>query len=319
MKTRGILILSLCLGLLVGLAVYDHFRESKVEQNRLSHSRLLDFDVNQVSAFEVENPSERIILERKDGQWHMVSPFQEESDQVDIQQTLMTILSERIIDIAKEGEGIDWSLYGLDKPSGTLTLSYSQGHKMQLAIGSIPNFEGDLYLRRNDEKRVLVVQPSFAQHVSLKAQELRDRRVFKAQPADIKAIAITNKSGALQLQFKDDLWVSSQESVVLEQNLVRELVTKIAGLRAEGFLDKSLNAKEKVMEIELQLKDQNWKLSTKRSKDRRIMGTVQGDQRIYLMDEGLVAYFEDLTLESLKKKEAQESLQKPAEERANEN
>lgn len=316
MKVKGIVILSLCLLSLIGFAIYDHLRESGLEKTKMLESRLVEMDPEAVTGLSVDNQHGVVELQKVDGQWSLVAPLREISDQNEIRQIILTVASERIVEVAKEGE-IDWTLYGLDKPLGTLKLQSGES-QIQFTVGGIPNFEGNLYLRRNQEERVLVVQPSFSTYVSYQLKDLRDRRIFKGDLAKITELKISNKQGRLVLKNQDGVW-TADKGVELEQNSVRDLLTKLGGLRAKDILDKAVKAPEKVLDFEVQTSEGPWKAQLGRSRDRKIIATLSGDKKIYHMDEGLVAHFEELTLESLKKQSQEDSAKNLEQESMDEN
>jgi Domain of unknown function (DUF4340) len=226
---------------LIGFTVFDFQRAEKAETEKEASSRVLSLEASDVAAFEYSVKGEVRRLEKKDDRWIVVLPFQDSADQQAVQTFIESLLSERVQETVKEGEGINLSTYGLDKPLLTLDIS-TLSAKTSLRIGSVKAYDGSLYGQIDDQKKILLLSSAWDVYLSKPARELRDKRVYRGDPK-AKALSVNLKGQVegkrVALDFKRDekgAWVSQTlAGQKLSEKSVDAFVEQVKALRAFDF------------------------------------------------------------------------------------
>lgn len=248
LKGRGILVLAFLL--FGGFAVYDYFRDQKKEQKATEDSRLMALNFEQIDSFEIQKGAKKIALKRSVSGWELTEPIQDLADNEVVEDFVKNLVPERIIDVAREGADVDWSLYGLDKPEGQITLKATTGESNIFVISERKNFEQNTFARRNQENRVLVVNSNWQTRVGKEVMDFRDRRVLRHKIASVDVISLKNEKGLLELHRADGKWKSAgKKGLSLDQNKVRDLLTTIADSKVSEIYESKSEKIPKLKEL----------------------------------------------------------------------
>ncbi|MES3038883.1 MAG: DUF4340 domain-containing protein [Bdellovibrionota bacterium] len=227
--------------IVLALGLYAYFGEYRQEEKELAakeqQSKLIDMPKDSVQHITLIHGNEEIVLEKADGVWKMLVPAQDQADSSAVENFLDNIISERSIEVAKEGDNIDWDDYGLERPIGKIILTDGARKNITFQISAKKNFEGNGLIKRDNENRVLVVSTNFTDKITRKPNSFRERRLFRGKVSDITGIEIKNKLGVIKLSLKDGKWTDNSGSLYeLEQNRIREFLTTLNETNAEEFL-----------------------------------------------------------------------------------
>lgn len=303
MKLKGRTILVLALLLFGGYAVYDFFQDKKKEEKTMEESRLLTVNFEQVDQFEVQKGTQKIVVKRTVDGWELQEPLKDLADSNVADDFVKGVVPERIIEVAKEGSDINWSLYGLDKPLGTITYKTTAGAQNTFAISEKKNFEENSFLRRDSENRVLVVNSNWQNRVNKTVLDFRDRRFLRHKIASVDSISLKNEKGTVEIQRVDGKWeATGKKDFKLDQNKVRDLLSKISDAKAAdiySFTDK-VPEQKKLFTLDLQMADKKWTAQVGQAKDLLIYAKVSEPQFQYKMEAGALDKLIKLTLEELK-------------------
>lgn len=302
MKLKGRSLLVLALILFGGFAVYDYFQDKKKEGKTMEESRLLTVNFEQVDSFEIKKGEHKILLKRSVDGWELVEPLQDLADNTVADDFVKGAVPERIIEVAKEGSDINWSLYGLDKPLGMVTFKTSTGAQNVFEISERRNFEENVFARRDQENRVLVLNSVWQNRVNKTALDFRDRRFLRHKIASVDVLNLKNEKGLLALQRVDGKWqLSNKKDITLDQNKVRDLLTVIADAKAaEIFADKTLPVQKKLFTLDLALGDKKWSADVGQAKDLLIYAKVSEPPFQFKMEPGALDKLIKMTSEDLK-------------------
>jgi hypothetical protein len=259
-------------------------------------------DYDQVESIILEKSLIKINLKRSIDGWSLLEPLIDFADNVAVEDFLKGVATERIIDVAKEGANIDWSLFGLDHPEGKITFLTSGGQKQSFQISNRKNFEQNTFARRDDEQRVLVVSSNWQQRLEKTPLEFRDRRLLRHRIATIDTFKLENANGILQFKMKDGQWQdSSNLGVTLDQNKVREMLQSISDAKAEDFVQKARSSLKVLFSLELNLGGKLWKADIGQAQDLKIYAEVSEPNHLLKMEPGALDKFIHLKKEDFKK------------------
>lgn len=309
LKGRGILVLALLF--LGGFAVYDYFQDQKKEQKATEESRLLTLNFEQIDNFEIQKGAKKIAVKRSVNGWELTEPIQDLADNQAVDDFIKNLVPEKIIDVAREGTDVDWSLYGLDKPQGQVTLKTTMGESNVFTISERKNFEQNAFARRNQEARVLVVNSSWQSRVDKDVMDFRDRRVLRHKIASVDVISLKNEKGLLELQRVDGKWKgSSKKEFKLDQNKVRDLLTTIADARVDEFFENNSATIPKLKELfrlNLMMDKKVWTAKVGQASNLPIYATLSDPSWSVKLAPGAMDKLIKLTYEDLQEAPAEEA------------
>lgn len=313
-KSKGRNFLLLCLIVLGGFTLFDLSQDRKKEEQKTQDSRLMTLNYEQVDYIEIQRESEKIIMQRSADGWSLLQPLQEPADNTAAEDFHKNIFTERVIEVAKEGSDVDWALYGLNPPVGSILLKTAEGKQDLFEISSKTNFEDNIFIRRNKEDKVLVANSIWRARVDKKVLEFRDRRVLKHKIASVDKVRVKNESGTLEIQRVDGQWSSSKSGdVSLDQNRVREFLTVIADAKGADLIAdaKKIPPLKQLLSLDLQMGEEKWSAQVGQAKDLLIYANVKGEKNILKLEPGALDKVVRMKLENLRAPtEASDTLKK---------
>lgn len=317
MKLKGRSILILCLIVLGSYTAYDIWKDEQKEQKKLTETKLMTLNFEQIHRLTIQRSQDKVLLERDETGWKLKEPLEDVADNNDVEDFIKSMVTERIFDVAKEGD-IDWALYGLKSPIGTLTLETNTGATQSFTVADKVNFEDKAFLRRDQEERVLLVNSLWQNRVRKTAIDFRQRRLLRANLAAVDELRIKNKSGEIWIQRIDGQWVNTKNRTVgLDQNKVREFLSDFAEARADEIQDKS-SAKGKdlkdLFSADLRLDDKKWSAKILQDKSFKIYALVSEPNFFMRMEPGALDRFINAKVSELEPDKAETPEQQDSQE-----
>lgn len=289
------------LALVVGVDYYrtrHHFEGDKEQR------RLFDLDVNQVTEIDFIREGKEVLLVRGVEGWDIRQPDRVmNADNEFIQDLLSQLEKEEAIEIAKEGAGIDWKIYGLDAPLATYRFRDSLKKELVFQISKERNFEGNHFLRKNSESKVWVVPSTWYDRAQRGLLDFRDRRFFKKRMASISGVVVRNTHGSFHIENQNNQWVLLSGKQALDQNKVRQFLKGIAEAKVSDFeiegilagkaLDKNLDLskwglQKPKAEIVIKLGEGSWRATVGQNAQFQVFSLVEDPGFIGLMESGAI-------------------------------
>ncbi len=288
MKNKGTWIL---LGLVVLLGVYTYFgdfkRKESEEKAKEEQSKVVALAKDQINAIEILREKEPLTLVKAGETWMVEAPLKDAAAPEMVDQFLTEIIDDKSLRVAKEGEKIVWADYGLDDPLGTVVLKTADGKSAKVSVGRQKDFQGNHFLRRDEEAKVLVGNSTWSGRVAKSGTDFRERKVFRQKTADIEKIRLRNSKGEFTLVRKDGVWVNEgQPAWQIDQAKAGDFLTGIGNAKALEFLDpaspalKTSGLAKPSAEVRLFAKGAagetapTWTLQVAKSKDNVFFGKV---------------------------------------------
>lgn len=319
MKLKGRTILIIALLLFGGYAVYDYRQDIKQQETEMEESRLMTLNFEQVDRFEIQKSDFKISLVRTVDGWQLDSPIKDLADNTVADDFVKNVYAERIIEVAKEGADIDWSVYGLDKPLAKIIFKTTNGQENVFEISEKTNFESNGFIRRNSENKVLVVNSVWIERANKTISDFRDRRFLRHKIASVDSLKLKNAKGLLEIQRVDGQWVSSiQKDLKLDQNKVREILNKISEAKAADILpgETKIHSDKPLFTLDLIMAEKKWKAEVTQAKDLGIYAQVSEPNFKMKMEAGALDKFISLALADLKEEPPKEkSAEKPTDKK----
>ncbi len=267
MKNKSALILIVTTILTVGYSIYDFQSEKKSEKAHAEQNRLVKFDKDQISEFEISKTGGTgFVVERSPEGWKIKSPIQETADQAACQDYIDGVVLEQSKDSVKKGAGIDWKIYGLDQPAGTLSFKINSGQSLKIEVSAKKNFAGDSYLRIQGEEQVFLAAATWLSKTEKRLFAFRDKRILKKSAAQIGFFKYDHGKENFRIEKKDSQWTAPvKPSWKLDQTRSNEFVYMLNTVNAIDFSKEGVASPNELKEfglnkpeftIEVGLKDQ---------------------------------------------------------------
>jgi len=226
----------------------------------LRDRRILVFDQNAVDGLELLTGTSKIQLAKSGSEWRLTSPFSSRADFAAVEGALGRLSSTQMQGIV-DPQGADQAKYGLQKPSGTITV-IAGSSRATLTLGATDN--ALLFARDSSRPMVFTVAPVLKDDVirsvaDFRRKDLFDGRAFTTTRVEFKRGAETLAIEKTKGKDDTDTWrnASGQD---LDSAKVDGLLSNVTGLRAQSFEERihpSLTAPALVVTLSFDEKKQD--------------------------------------------------------------
>ena len=226
----------------ISLAWYVYVYEYKKSESQaaLNQSRIMKFDPDQVSYFQIVKQDVKIALQKTESGWKLQEPIFESADNDRIEELLNSLASEKQEATVKTTEtsfsDIELNEYGLDKPGLIFNFKNNAGITQKIAVGNLKNFEGQSYLQIDSGNKIILGSSNWFNRIQDGLIHYRDKRLFREVPAKIERIKITSMRESFELKRTDAGWVGVGKDYDLDQNKIREIIKKVADSAIEEYI-----------------------------------------------------------------------------------
>lgn len=300
--------------IVLALAIYAYFGEYKKsideQKNKEIETTLIQAKADQINTLTLQTSREQIILSRSTDGWSLESPIKDSADNEAVDEFVGSLTSEKYNDVVKEGEGIVWAEYGLDKPEGSITIKAQDGKESKISVSAKKNFEGNAFIRIEGENRVLVANSNWSTHIQKTAFDFRQKKILRQQASSIDSLQIKNRNGSVSLAMKDGKWiVPTQEKQLLDQNKIRDMLTALNETKAIQIVAdskpsetdlKKYNLDRPDVAITAQIKDKNWNLEIAKDKAGLVYAHTSEPQLLMKLDISAIDKFNQVSADSIR-------------------
>lgn len=237
MKRQGLILWTAAAIVIGGYAVYDYTQSEYLEKKKQESAGISAINKDQVSQFSIQTDKLTIEVKKQVDGWRLLKPTDDNANQQGSKEFLNGIANERYLEIIKEGPGIDWSAYGLDKPAGTIRLQSEDNSVESIAVGSIKNFEGNSYLRVNDQNKVILASSTWFAKLDKKVSDFRDQRLMRLPNSQVVRLIFEHEKEKFILTRKEGQWLNMDRlQIRIDQNKVREILGMLNNTEGLDFM-----------------------------------------------------------------------------------
>jgi len=225
--------------LLLSISVYyfDYYKVEKDQQTKDKAAILIPFLTDEISQIELKNASGDLELIKKDSHWILKKPVEDLAASDEITGWIQTLTTEKSTEKIGEGEVFDWSTYGLDKPKANLIVTSTSGKKIQLQIAERKSFEGNSFIKKDNEKNVYVASAVWASLMEKSIKELRDKRILREPLKELEEVVIAKGNQSTHFLLKEGKWIIKDKPTWhLDQNKVREIINLSQDIKTSEFV-----------------------------------------------------------------------------------
>ncbi len=222
---------------------------------------ILAFDTKDVSGFEVVLPDETIAVEGAPSAWRITRPVALRADTETVSEFLGRLTGQKVKDFVAETPPAR-DPYGLERP---VRITIHTGHDKDrvsrtLLLGKVDDAKKGVYAMRAGEASVLLLPDEVYKQVPKNVGVLRDKSVVQIDRDKLAKIEVDSPKGAVTVAREGDQWkIVAPQALPADQVEVGALLTKLADLRAQGFLSEDASGIARYLpkpEVRLALTDQ---------------------------------------------------------------
>lgn len=207
------------------------------------------------TGYQRKAPEDVTAVRLFDGSWQLQKPVEWLGDDIEIENMLRTLKTEKVtafFDEPSTGGEVD---YGFESPQIELTVEQIvqdlDGVKMN-ADGTTPmetlllvigdrvstGTKKEYYAKRKDGP-VIAVDSGLFDAVAIKATKLRNKKMFTMSPEDVAHAEFIARRGASRVRLdknEDGTWVFADDAATsVDQSVISDKIVSLLGLRAKDF------------------------------------------------------------------------------------
>ena len=237
---RGLRSTIALLAVLIGLCAYIYFVTSKAPESGAGATRERVFaalDADKIDELKVKSESGETTSAKKDGgTWQLTAPLAVKADAMEVGSIASNLSSLEIARVVDENPA-DLKEYGLDAPRVEIEFKASgdkdYGDYHRLFIGGKAPTGGDLFARRDAEKRVILV-PGYTDSIFNRSTfDLRDKALVSGDRERVDRITIAAdslKGKPLELARDGTSWkLTSPMEAIADPSVADSLLGRLQG------------------------------------------------------------------------------------------
>ncbi|NQZ02476.1 MAG: DUF4340 domain-containing protein [Bdellovibrionales bacterium] len=218
---------------------YENSKEEKVEKAR--EAQIIGWGQEELVSATLEKSGKLLKVERRDGDWWLVQPFEDMADQFNVNSWAGDIATEKgaKLDAKKTAAGdVFWAEYGLDRDLTILTIENESGDKAVVSFAKNAAFDGQFFSRYKND--VYIAVRPWAGVMAKSADNLRNRDVFRKKSKIEKVRMQVMGDDYTLIRAEGETWsMQDDESFKFDLNDGTAFGRQLSGLRIESFVDDS--------------------------------------------------------------------------------
>src|SRR6267378_2017496 len=175
----GLIVLLLVAGAIGSAALWTGKDEQKKADAKEKSEKLFDFDKSQVKELRLSKEGQLVArMEKGDKGWKLAEPVRADADDTVVDSLLGTLSA---LKQKKDlGEEKDLKAFGLEQPRLEVALKLDGGKDVGLQVGIDNGFDGTLYVKKQGEATVRVIDAYQKASFEKTAFDLRDKRAARS-------------------------------------------------------------------------------------------------------------------------------------------
>ncbi len=192
------------------------------------------------SRLEIKQPGGFVQLALKDGTWRLQQPRSVKADDTVVERLLQGLHQLQVESTGPAVTGVDLVAYGLgpdDNPLQVTVGSEGDNDAVTLMLGKpVQETPGLVYARVSDMASLCRVSQGVVPLLSVRAEDVRDRRLCAVRPGDIAAVRLQDEDHRVELQRTKGGWrIEDPVRGRADLAAVGQFLKAFCGLESLGF------------------------------------------------------------------------------------
>lgn len=237
---RGLRSTLILLAVLIGLGAYSYFVTSKQPEGGSSSQEKLfgTLESSQVEEITVKGASGEVTaLKKVDGVWQMTAPIAVPASQNDAEAIANVLSDLQVVRVVEENPA-DVKTYALDAPRIEVAFKANGGKTAgKLLVGSKTATGGNLYARRDDQTRVVLIGQYHEGSLNKSTFELRDKAILKLDRTKVDGVDVTFNGKTFEFAKAGGDWrMTKPFAARADYSAVEALVTNVDGTQMKSVV-----------------------------------------------------------------------------------
>jgi hypothetical protein len=227
--------------LVAALGAYLYLYEVPQAQREAQKTKLLAFEPEAVTGVTLAYPDRTIELRRGDQGWRLTAPVDAPADEAAVTSLLRTLADaevQKTLDTLPE----DLTAFGLAEPSVTVRLTLKEGPTPPpVAVGKNTPIGGRTYVRRGEERTLLLTSSSVQFGLKKQPNDLRNKQLLTFTDEDVTRIELVRAGGPGVVltragsDEKGQTWSVEPGGHAADATEVRSYLSSLRAARAADF------------------------------------------------------------------------------------
>ncbi len=238
MKLSKVLLLFVVLSALLAWLYFVEIKqrqETKSAEEKASH--LVQLDKVGIRAIDLDSDSQTIELRKPADTWVIAAPVKTKADQPTVE-SIIRSLEDASPEKTVIEKNADWTQYGLEKPSFTVSAS-SSDKTVKLHFGEHNPSRSSYYLKINSDDKLFLVADTLKNSLDKKLIDVRDKTIWGMSPSDIDHIVIYKDGVESELKSESDQkWVMTKpQKMKVKKDAISRQLTALVNIEAKDVID----------------------------------------------------------------------------------
>jgi hypothetical protein len=222
---------------------------------------ILAFESKDVSGFELVLPEETIDVEGAPNAWRITKPVALRADNETVSEFLDKLTAQKVKEFVAEAPATR-EAYGLERPIRiTINTGKDKDRSSRtLLLGKVDDARKGVYAMRGGESSVLLLPEEVYKQVPKNVGVLRSKTLVEIERDKVAKLEIEGPKGAVTVARDGGQWkIVAPQALPADQVEVGAILTKLADLRAQGFLSEDASGIARYLakpEVKVALTDQ---------------------------------------------------------------
>jgi hypothetical protein len=272
---------------LIGLGAYIYFVSWKEDTDTASTQDKVFQSVEAADIQELKITSESgdVTTVRKDGTaWQIVEPIQAPASETEVSSVTSALAALEVVRVIEENPS-DLAEYGLATPR--IEVEYKAANDKpagKLLLGEKTPTGGNMYARRNDEKRVFLVAEYQNASLNKSTFDLRDKGLMKVDRQKVDAVEVNLSGKTFQFEKKGEDWkLTRPVTASADFGSVEALVARVETAQMKSIVSDSATPAD-LKKYGLEKPEVTVTLNTGSARATLALGTKADDQSVYARD-----------------------------------
>jgi hypothetical protein len=206
--------------------------------------KLVSIDSVAVDKVSIKSTVSSIVLEKQGGEWFIVEPSRYKAEMASLTNLVHTIKELEIKSIVSSNPQKQ-SLFNVDSNGTLVTVFENVKEKVSFYVGESGSSYAESYVRKKNEQNVLLVNAELNSLFSKSTKEWRDKSILSIPQESIKELTYQYGDTTFTLTQNNGAWLVGKDSA--QSNVVSTVISSLANLKADDFLDTLNNAAKIIM------------------------------------------------------------------------
>jgi hypothetical protein len=237
---KGLTTTAVLAALLVGLGAYIYFYEwgeqPAAEEKEKAFASVTADDIEELQIKAASGETSH--LRRGANGWEIVEPVKATADPSEISSITSNLSSLEVQRVVDENPG-DVTQYGLNPPKVDVGFRLKNDKNFRhLLVGEKTATGGDLYARRQDDKKVFLISSFLDNTFNRTTFDLRDKRILDIDREKVDSVEIVNGRDVVQVVKSGDQWkVAKPFEARGDYGAIEGLVTRLSSGQMQRIVD----------------------------------------------------------------------------------